>query len=89
MQKRYLHEGAIEGVVTAGLVLPVVSFSELLVDGVVQISHTPLRPFKLLIWQEVRLTRNKPLTSNMIQERPICMHVSIKEPLPPHIDRTQ
>jgi hypothetical protein len=89
MQKRYLNEGAVEGIVTGRLVLPVVRLGELLMDRVVEISHTRLRPFKLFVWQEVRLARNQPLTSNMIQDRPICMHVSIKEPLPPHIDRTQ
>ena len=89
MQKRYLHEGAVEGIVTGRLVLPVLRLSELLMDGVVQVSHPRLRPFKLFVWQEVRLTRNQPLTSNIMQERPICIHVSIKEPLPPHIDRTQ
>ena len=89
MQKRYLNEGAVEGIVTGGLVFPVLRLMELLIDGVVQISHPRLRPFKLFVWKEVRLTRNKPLTSNMIQERPINIHVSINEPLPPHIDRTQ
>jgi hypothetical protein len=87
--RNYLDKLAKQTIITLLLIWPIRRRPKLGRDRLIQIRHSDFRRLELLIYKQLmKEYQNKPLTSNIIQDLPVCMHASMSEPLPPQSDNT-